>query len=134
MGLYQCRGYVRSISSDETSLFVGIRATTQFDCKKNMLKTTPTGSFDSTVYNIFIEVELPKKKKATARPIHLLNKVNPKAFALPEDYQILAEKHFESFIDSFGDDFETESTFIIEDTSPVCKLSYVQIGPESSDE
>jgi hypothetical protein len=100
-----------------------------------MLKATPTSSFDSTVYNIFMEVKPPNpKKKTPARPGYLLNKVNPKAFALQEGYQILVEKDFRSYFDSFGDDFETESTFVIEDTSPDYKLKYVQLGPETNDE
>jgi hypothetical protein len=136
MELYQSRGYVRSISSDGKALFVVIGTRTQFDCKKNKLKKTPpTGSFDSTIYNIFMEVELSSQK--SPGPVYL-KKDSSRVFALPEDSQIPVEKDvfskFESFFESA---FETESTFIIEVTNYddyKLTLKYIQLGPENNDE
>jgi hypothetical protein len=128
MGLYQCRGYVRSISSDGNALFIGIGANTKFDCKKNKLKKKHPGAFDSTVYNIFMEVKL------TPRAVYLQKDVS--VIALPEDHQIPVKKETSAELNSFIESaYETESTFIIEGTSSGgYELIYMQVGPENNDE
>ena len=57
MAFNQCRGKVLSIAAQGTKRFVTIKAETQFDCKKNMIRETVGRPPDSAVYNVFIKIE-----------------------------------------------------------------------------
>lgn len=129
MAYYQCRGYVRSVSSDETKVFVTIGANTQMDCNKNKLINKSAGPFAGTIFNIYMELDVTSKLPSP--PVSDL-KIPANALVLPTSYLVPIKAQLSTLLDSA---FEMESTFIIQVTKPdVYELVYIQVGPDNNDD
>jgi hypothetical protein len=130
MAFYQCRGYLRAVSSGSAKKFVTIEANTKFDCKKNMITKPQTNALDNTVYNIFMELKMSK----LISPPSSMGKEPPNVLALKQVSLISVDAALASSIDLCSFDNEIESTFIIEFKAPDdSTLVYIQVGPDNSD-
>ena len=143
MKLYQCRGQITATSSDNNNYCVLVKAITQFECKKNRLRKHvadaskfPSGaSFEATVFNVFMEVEIPDEVKP---PIYQAT-TELKLFWLTADHPILVPDQLRERFDDFDTDPQYTWTFIIgevktKSSSYDYELKYIQFGPEGDDE
>lgn len=142
MAYYQCRGYVRSVSSDRDKVFITISANSRYNCKKNQVVITPA----STIYNVFMEIKGLPGQNLINKELTSLSEISDshKTIVIPEDNLIPVHNNLLNKFNGFDADYETESTFIISDEAEKAEevkkvkrsfdyhLVYFQMGPENS--